>query len=270
MLPRVTIIIANYNYEHYISDAIQSAIDQDYTGPLSICIVDDGSTDNSWEQIKSFIVNEKSGYTNDMKVVKGEDKTGRVKLIGIQTKNGGASAARNTGIEFCLKDTDVYAILDADDIYYPHKISTCIHKIIEDERVGVVYADYSILNTVTGARYYESKLPYSKKALEKNCIVHSGALITKNAFVAVKENGYYYDPSLHGPASQGFIGCSEDYDLWIRMSEKFMIVHVPQELALAREGQQNQTRNVTQEIFADNWKKIWDKKQARMNAGSSQ
>ena len=88
--------------------------------------------------------------------------------------------------------------------------------------------------------------------------------------MAVKENDHYYDPFLHGPASQEFIGCSEDYDLWIRISEKFMIVHVPQELALAREGQQNQTRNVTQEIFSDNWKKIQNKKQARMNAGYSQ
>mgnify|MGYP003654325275 FL=1 len=131
----------------------------------------------------------------------------------------------------------------------------------------MVYADYAILNTITGATYYEAKLPYNKEVLEKECIVHSGALITKDAFESVKENEYYYDPSLHGPASQGFIGCSEDYDLWIRMSEKFMIVHVPEELAMAREGDQNQTRNVTQEIFTKNWKRIWDKKQARINAG---
>ena len=131
----------------------------------------------------------------------------------------------------------------------------------------MVYADYAILNIITGATYYEAKLPYNKEVLEKECIVHSGALITKDAFESVKENEYYYDPSLHGPASQGFIGCSEDYDLWIRMSEKFMIVHVPEELAMAREGDQNQTRNVTQEIFTKNWKRIWDKKQARINAG---
>ena len=48
MIPRVTIIIANYNYDAYISDAIKSAIDQNYAGPLSVCIVDDGSTDSSW------------------------------------------------------------------------------------------------------------------------------------------------------------------------------------------------------------------------------
>ena len=270
MLPRVTIIIANYNYDEYISDAIQSAIDQDYIGPLSICIVDDGSTDSSWEKIEKFFSNPEYEYIDDIKVARGLDESGRVKLVGLKTRNGGASVARNTGINFCLEDTDVYAILDADDMYYSNKVSTCISKIIEDGRVGVVYADYAISNTITGAIYYESKLPYNKKVLERDCIVHSGALITKLAFETIKEGDHYYDPSLHGPASEGFIGCSEDYDLWIRMSEKFMIVHIPQELAVAREGDQNQTRNVTQEIFSDNWKKIQNKKQARMNAGYSQ
>ena len=270
MIPRVTIIIANYNYDAYISDAIKSAIDQNYAGPLSVCIVDDGSTDSSWEKIESFFSNTESDYLDDMKIIRGTDETGRVNLIGLKTRNGGASVARNTGISFCLEDTDVYAILDADDIYYPDKISTCIRKIIEDDRVGVVYADYAILNTITGAIYYESKLPYDKNVLEKECIVHSGALITKHAFESIKEDGHYYDPSLHGPASQGFIGCSEDYDLWIRMSEQFMIVHVPEELAIAREGDQNQTRNVTQEIFTENWKRIWDKKQARLDASCPQ
>jgi len=264
MLPRVTVIIANYNYDEYISDAIQSAIDQDYEGPLSICIIDDGSTDNSWEEINKFFSDPECEYIDDMKVIK--SVSGNTNLIGLKTRNGGASVARNTGIDFCMEDTDVYAILDADDIYYSNKISICIGKIIEDDRVGVVYADYAILNTITGATYYESKLPYNKKVLEKECIVHSGALITKKVFQTIKEEDYYYDPSLHGPASQGFIGCSEDYDLWIRISEKFMIVHVPQELALAREGDQNQTRNVTQEIFTDNWERIWNKKQARINA----
>ena len=43
-LPEVTILIANYNDEEYLDVAIESAINQDYPGPLNICIVDDGST----------------------------------------------------------------------------------------------------------------------------------------------------------------------------------------------------------------------------------
>ena len=60
MIPRVTIIIANYNYDAYISDAIKSAIDQNYAGPLSVCIVDDGSTVSSWEKIEANILENKA------------------------------------------------------------------------------------------------------------------------------------------------------------------------------------------------------------------
>ena len=51
-LPLVTIIIANYNYGNHIETAIDSAVKQNYPGELQICIVDDGSTDGSWEIIK--------------------------------------------------------------------------------------------------------------------------------------------------------------------------------------------------------------------------
>jgi len=111
MLPRVTVIIANYNYDQYISDAIQSAIDQDYEGPLSICIIDDGSTDNSWKEISKFFSDTvESEYINDMKVIRGV--SGKIDLVGLKTRNGGASVARNTGIDVCMEKTEVYAILE--------------------------------------------------------------------------------------------------------------------------------------------------------------
>ena len=46
--PRVTVIIPNHNDEQYIQNAIDSALNQDYLGPLKICVIDDGSSDGSW------------------------------------------------------------------------------------------------------------------------------------------------------------------------------------------------------------------------------
>ena len=51
--PRVTILIACYNDEDYIAKAINSAMHQDYEGPMTICVVNDGSTDKSWDIITS-------------------------------------------------------------------------------------------------------------------------------------------------------------------------------------------------------------------------
>ena len=53
-LSKVTVLLANYNDEEYIGAAIQSCLDQDYPGQITICIIDDGSEDKSWNVISSF------------------------------------------------------------------------------------------------------------------------------------------------------------------------------------------------------------------------
>jgi hypothetical protein len=84
-------------------------------------------------------------------------------------------------------------------------------------------------------------------------MVHSNALIKRSVLAAVQlPNGEYFDSRLHGPSSQGFIGCTEDYDLWIRLSQICMMTHVPESLAIAVESGQNQSMKMTPEIFMQN------------------
>lgn len=51
--PLATIVIVNYNYEHYIAAAIDSALEQSYQ-PLEVIVVDDGSTDGSRNIIAAY------------------------------------------------------------------------------------------------------------------------------------------------------------------------------------------------------------------------
>jgi len=51
--PLVSIIIRNYNDERYIKEGIDSALNQTYK-PIEIIVVDDGSSDNSKDIIKSY------------------------------------------------------------------------------------------------------------------------------------------------------------------------------------------------------------------------
>ena len=84
-------------------------------------------------------------------------------------------------------------------------------------------------------------------------MVHSNALIKRSMLQAVQlPNGEYFDSRLHGPAGNGFIGCTEDYDLWLRLSKICMFVHVPQSLGVAIESGQNQSMKMTPEIFSQN------------------
>jgi len=92
-LPKVSIVVNNYNYERFVGAAVASALSQDYPN-LEVVIVDDGSEDES----KSII----SGFANDP----------RVKPI--FQDNGGQAAAMNTG--FFASTGDIIVFLDSDDI----------------------------------------------------------------------------------------------------------------------------------------------------------
>ena len=262
-LPNITIIIANYNYGKYVGHAIDSAINQDYEGHINVCVTNDGSSDNSWDVITEKLTGETTS-SEDGRIKESEISDKRT-IIAINQENAGASVARNVGIDYCMSRTDAFCILDADDEASPKRVTKFVNKWLENPReIGVVYGDYDILNVNSGRVVREFKQPFNKKVLMRECIVHSNALISKEAFLAVKEeDGEYYDSELHGPASQGFIGSVEDYDLWIRISEKFVISHIPESLSLVRVTGVNQSTNMNMEIYNKNWKVIMSKMQKR-------
>lgn len=237
MLPKVAIICANYNYSNYIIAAIESVINQDYRGELRLYVVDDGSSDDSWEKI--------SNYSCDYLFTK-------------RIENSGASVARNVAIDMCLDWADIIGVLDADDAYYPNKVSVLVSKLVEHDEIGVAYADYK--NIFPDYEKAELKDSYSKLGLKEECMVHSNALIKKKYLSMVRlPNGEFYRKELHGPASKEFIGCTEDYDLWLRLSDVCVISHVPECLAIANQHGNNQSMKMTQQIFDKNAKIILGK-----------
>jgi glycosyltransferase involved in cell wall biosynthesis len=239
MLPKVAIIIANYNYGQFVIDAIKSIEAQTYEGPIRIYVVDDGSSDDSWQKLTSYL----------------EDKEDKEKYQFMKIENSGASVARNTAIEAAWEWADIFGVLDADDAYYPEKVERLVEKLVEHEEVGVAYADYENVSSDFSKR--EFKTSYNKATLFNRCIVHSNSLIKKEYLEAIKlANGEFFDSKLHGPASQGFIGCTEDYDLWLRLSNVCIMTHIPQCLAIANQHDNNQSKKMTPEIFEQNAKII--------------
>ena len=238
MLPKVAIICANYNYGQFIFYAMKSIINQTYAGELRLYVVDDGSSDDSWEKIKNF------------KITYGVEHPGSdlEKLNAKKIQNSGASVARNTAIEMCWDWADIIGILDADDAYYPEKVEKLVNKLVEHPEVGVAYADYCIKKPTHSK--HEFKSSYNRQMLLQRCIVHSNSLIKKEYLERVRlPCGEFFDSRLHGPASQGFIGCTEDYDLWLRLSKICIMTHVPECLAVANEHGDNQSLKMTNEIF---------------------
>jgi glycosyltransferase involved in cell wall biosynthesis len=248
MLPRVTILICNHNYAEWVADSINSAIGQSYPKDrLNICFVDDGSTDNSFE-IASQMLNPTESYQyGESEVFKGEVNGILSFLVKMNTCKG-PSEARNVGIDRTLHCSDYYLVLDADDIAYEDKTRTLVD-IAKDRQnlIGVVYADYDTLNTETGLKFTEYKEVFSIRRLYQECIVHSGSLISKAALLSVKnENGFY---------NRTMRTC-EDYELWVRLSQTWAIIHVPEILSLVRITPKNSTNTVDKEIWNQNWSKV--------------
>ena len=248
MNPKVAIIIANYNYENYIMKAINSAIGQTYTGELRIYVVDDGSSDGSWEKISEItepqakIEMQEPYYSGPIEYRQSKN------IFAYRITNSGASTARNVAMWQAMDWADIFGILDSDDEYYPQKVEKLVNKLQEYEEVGVAYADYK--NVRPYFTKEELKESYNKDTLHRRCIVHSNSLI-KKSFIqqCLLPNGEIFDSRLHGPASRGFIGCTEDYDLWLRLSKICIMAHVPECLAIANIHGNNQSSKMTPEIF---------------------
>lgn len=99
--PLVSILINNYNYERFLSDAIDGALRQTYS-PVEVIVVDDGSTDNSRDVVASY----------------------GSKISFVFKSNGGQASAFNTGI--AASRGDIVCFLDADDFFYPDKVERVV------------------------------------------------------------------------------------------------------------------------------------------------
>lgn len=95
------IVIASYNQQNYLSDAIESVLSQVRKGWDLLIIVDDGSTDNSLAIARSY---EKENIDDQL----------NPKIKVISQVNKGLASARNTGI--MNSDADWILFLDADDM----------------------------------------------------------------------------------------------------------------------------------------------------------
>ena len=248
MNPKVAIIIANYNYENYVIKAINSALNQNYNGEIRIYVVDDGSSDSSWEKISEItdpvtsIEMIELHYRGDIEFRQSKN------IFAYRIKNSGASVARNVAIWQAMDWADVFGVLDSDDEYYPNKVEKLVEKLVEYPEVGVAYADYKIITPEYSK--LELKESYGALTLLQRCMVHSNSLIKKEFIKQViLPNNEIFDSRLHGPGSQGFIGCTEDYDLWIRLSKVCIMCHVPECLAIANEHGNNQSLKMTSQIF---------------------
>lgn len=113
--PLVSVLVANYNYERFIAQAIDSVLGQTYQN-FEVVICDDGSTDGSIEIIESY-----------------EKRDRRIRHIG--QANGGHGSALNAA--FKASRGEIICLLDSDDLFLPAKIERVVSSLGEQRGAGI-------------------------------------------------------------------------------------------------------------------------------------
>jgi glycosyltransferase involved in cell wall biosynthesis len=255
MDPKVTFIIAHHNYQQYLEGCVMSALNQTYPN-IHVCVIDDCSEDT--EKVKQILEQCAGQPFLDQEVSPTQLTYRSPTITYIQlVKDEGSyrqAYARNRGIEACWNFTDYFAILDADDENYPEKIKRCV-QVLQDPNIGAVYTDTNIVQVENNRLVREYREPYDYFRLLQECIIHSGCVIKKEAMQAVLENGVVFDESLPP---------CEDYDLWVRIAEKFMFHHIPEPLVYVRVHPQNSTNTSTHEHRVKMIQRIFEKRKQRL------
>ena len=110
-MPLISIIVPAYNVERYLSNCLDSIINQTYK-ELEIILVDDGSTDSSGSICDEYALIDK-----------------RVRVL--HNTNCGVSFARNAGIE--CANGELICFIDSDDTVECNYIECLINKWLEDK-----------------------------------------------------------------------------------------------------------------------------------------
>lgn len=142
--PLVSIITPMYNSEKFISETIESVINQSYSN-FEMLIVDDLSTDKSVDIVTKY-----------------SNQDNRIKLFSLEDK-GGAAAARNLATNFAKGD--YIAFLDADDLWDSNKLMIYVNEM-KKNNYDFVYSDYRQIdesgNKLNTIRIAPAKLTYKR------------------------------------------------------------------------------------------------------------
>lgn len=196
----VSIIIPTYNREKTIEKSIRSVLAQTYTH-FELIIIDDGSSDNT-KQVVSAIDDERIVY--------------------YKQENAGASAARNKGVT--LARYDLIAFHDSDDMWRPEKLEVQMKYLENHPDCDVIYC---------GFQYHKQNGDSMKAPVFDDVSLLSGrifdTLIVKNMVgtpTMLMKKACFEDVG-------GFdtsILCLEDWELSLRLSEKYVFGFVNESL----------------------------------------
>jgi glycosyltransferase involved in cell wall biosynthesis len=205
--PMCSIIIPSYNCREYLPAALNSIRVQN-AGLLEILILDDGSTDGSWDYLQCA-------------------KAEFPELVTVRGEQLGPSEARNLLIS--MAKSDLVAFLDADDYWWPDKLRRQIAFHQENPEVLFSFSDYLHVDMkgITHGTAFEfwksnSLLAISARyrLVDRPVELLLGCNLVGTSTVMARTDALQ---NAKGFAKE--MPSAEDWDLWLRLAERGKVAY---------------------------------------------
>lgn len=216
MKPRVSVVIASYNYGRYIGEALDSLCRQTFEDWEAV-VVDDGSTDDTRSIVCRYLLDTRFSL--------------------ITQKHQGQPRTKNRGI--LETKAPLIAFLDADDRWHPEKLERQVRMFVENKALAVCGTGRVLIDPEGKVRRVERRrFPQGRVLADifrDNFICFSSSMVRRRAAEGVG----LFDESLP---------LAIDYDWWLRLAREHVFAVIESPLTEYRVGHANLSQRVVERL----------------------
>jgi len=196
--PKVSVLMPIYNCERFISKALESIYNQTYQN-FEVVIVDDGSTDRTSE----ILINMKDSRT----------------FIYRNPENRGLTKSLNIGLNLCRGE--YIARMDADDVSHPERFAKQVEFLENNPDYALVGSSYYCINQdekiVAFIKVLTAYNEIKQGLKTQNWFGHGTVMVRRTVLLDLGAYNEKYK-------------FAQDYDLWLRIAEKYKVGNIDEPL----------------------------------------
>lgn len=213
--PKISVYVVSHNYGHFVEAAIKSVLRQSMDD-WELLIIDDGSTDDTWDVIQRFVDNDK--------------------VQAFRTENIGLARAANLALS---KSRGGYIIrLDGDDVFCDDILLVLSNYLDRHSEKALVFADYYLIDDegdITAVHHFGSAV--DDDSLLRDPPHGAGTMIRK--MLLVDQGGYREN-----------VGAQDGADMYLKLRSSHAAGHIATPLFKYRRHGNNLTNNVQRVLSA--------------------
>lgn len=196
--PIVSVVMAVYNGEQYLRQALKSILTQTFAD-FELIVVDDGSTDSTIDILNDC-------HDSRLVLLRNEENIGQTRSL-----NRGLAVAQGRYI----------ARQDADDLSYPARFASQVAYLDAHPEVGLLGSSYNVIDAA-GEVIERRTVPTDNDTIQRilvrrNCFAHGSVMMRRDVLARA---GNYHEA----------LWSIQDYDQWLRMAEQAQVANLAEPL----------------------------------------